>query len=57
MKTFCINNPATREKITELPEQGVAELDAAVERATEAQRAWAGCTAYEREKVIRTATA
>lgn len=57
MKTFCINNPATGEHVANVPDQTERELNAAVERATEAQRVWAGRTAYEREKVIRTATA
>ena len=56
MKTFQITSPATGEKIVDVPEQGQAELDAAVARATEAQRAWASRTSYDREKVIRGAT-
>ena len=56
MKTFPIINPATQEQLAELPEQGVTELNAAVVRATEAQRVWASRTSYDREKVIRAAT-
>lgn len=57
MKTFQITNPATGEKIAEMPEHGTEELDAAVVRATQAQRTWVSRTAYDRERVIRGATA
>jgi len=57
MKAFRILSPATGEQVADLPEQGALELEVAVVRATQAQRAWAGRTAYDREKVIRVATA
>jgi succinate-semialdehyde dehydrogenase / glutarate-semialdehyde dehydrogenase len=56
MKTFPITNPATGGHIADVADQTLADLDSAVARATEAQSAWARRTAYDREKVIRTAT-
>ena len=57
MKTFTVTNPATGEPIAELPEHSAPELDAAITLATEAQGTWSARAGYEREKVIRKATA
>jgi betaine-aldehyde dehydrogenase len=48
-------NPATGQELARLPAAGPAEVDAAVARALEAQRAWAARTGTERGRVLRRA--
>ncbi|MGB8327363.1 MAG: betaine-aldehyde dehydrogenase [Steroidobacteraceae bacterium] len=48
-------NPATGEELARLPVSGAAEVDAAVARATLAQRAWAALTGAERGRILRRA--
>lgn len=45
-------NPATEEKIGEIPETTPAEIDEAVERAVIAQKKWAGLSALDRAHVL-----
>jgi succinate-semialdehyde dehydrogenase/glutarate-semialdehyde dehydrogenase len=45
-------NPATGEVLGEVPEQGEAEVRAAVERAREAQRSWGEMPVRERARVV-----
>ncbi|MEX2274655.1 MAG: CoA-acylating methylmalonate-semialdehyde dehydrogenase [Actinomycetota bacterium] len=47
-----IPNPATGQKIAELPHAGVAEIDAAVEAAVRAQRDWGETPAPDRAQVL-----
>jgi betaine-aldehyde dehydrogenase len=48
-------NPATGKELARLPVAGPGEVDAAVARALDAQRAWAGRTGTERGRVLRRA--
>ena len=48
-------NPATGERLAELPIAGAAEVDAAVEAARKAQPAWAAMTGAERARILRRA--
>jgi betaine-aldehyde dehydrogenase len=48
-------NPATGAELARLPTAGAAEVDAAVARAIEAQRAWGARTGAERGRVLRRA--
>jgi betaine-aldehyde dehydrogenase len=48
-------NPATGQELARLPVAGAAEVDAAVARAQEAQRAWATRTGTERGRILRRA--
>jgi len=48
-------NPATGQELARLPVAGPAEVDAAVARAVEAQRAWAARTGAERGRVLHRA--
>src|ERR1700693_5083527 len=48
-------NPATGKELARLPVAGPAEVDAAVARALEAQRAWAARTGAERGRILRRA--
>src|SRR6202044_995155 len=48
-------NPATGEELARLPAAGAAEVDAAVARAQEAQRAWGQRSGAERGRVLRRA--
>jgi betaine-aldehyde dehydrogenase len=48
-------NPATGEELARLPAAGGAEVDAAVARAQEAQRAWGQRSGAERGRVLRRA--
>ncbi|MGE3622101.1 MAG: aldehyde dehydrogenase family protein [Acidimicrobiia bacterium] len=58
MSTFRSTNPARpAEVVVELPAQGPAEVDAAVARAAEAQRAWARVPVPERAERIAAAGA
>ncbi len=54
---FELRSPATGETIGSVPRADAADLDLAVAAASSAAPAWSGNTAYEREKVIRKATA
>lgn len=55
MPTFDTFNPATGEKLATLAIAGAAEIDAAVARATAAQKQWARLTGTERGRVLRRA--
>jgi betaine-aldehyde dehydrogenase len=48
-------NPATGQELARLPAAGAAEVDAAVARALEAQRAWSQRTGAERGRILRRA--
>lgn len=48
-------NPATGERLAELPVAGAAQIDAAVETARRAQPAWAAMTGAERARILRRA--
>ncbi|RFZ87316.1 NAD-dependent succinate-semialdehyde dehydrogenase [Shinella sp. WSJ-2] len=50
--TFEVFNPATGELLAEIPDMGVADTRAAIERATEAQTEWAARTARERSDTL-----
>lgn len=52
-----VRSPATGEPVGRYPQAGVPDLDRAVVAARSAQAAWAARTAYDRETVIRKATA
>ena len=51
--TFPVNDPATGELITNLPNMGVKETRQAIEAAHKAQKSWAAKTGKERSIVIR----
>ena len=53
--SFVTVNPATGERLAELAVDGPAQVDAAVARAEEAQRGWAGMTGAERGRILRRA--
>lgn len=55
--TYPLFSPATGEVLAHVPDAGEADLEAAVEAARAAQKAWAALTAYQRETITRTATA
>jgi betaine-aldehyde dehydrogenase len=50
--TIAVLNPANGEKLAELAEAGQDEVNAAVERARRAQRAWAALSGAERGRVL-----
>ena len=50
--TFKVFNPSTGELLAELPDMGVAETRAAIDRAHEAQEKWAALTARERSDTL-----
>ncbi len=52
-KSFEITNPATGDVIATLPDLGVSETRAAIDKAYEAQKAWAAKTGKERAAVLR----
>lgn len=52
-KTTAVMNPATEEIISEIPEGTVADVDAAVEAAEQAQKSWAKLPAIERAGYLR----
>ena len=52
-KTTAVMNPATEEIISEIPEGTVADVDAAVEAAEQAQESWAKLPAIERAGYLR----
>ena len=53
MTTFRSTNPARPEELViELPEHGAADVDVAVQRAAEAQRAWAARPVPERAEAV-----
>lgn len=52
-ETIVSINPATGRELARLPVAGPREVDAAVGRALEAQRAWAARTGAERGRVLR----
>ncbi|MBB4066162.1 NAD-dependent succinate-semialdehyde dehydrogenase [Gellertiella hungarica] len=51
-KRFAVFNPSTGEKLAELPDMGVAETAAAIDRAYAAQETWAALTARERSDTL-----
>jgi succinate-semialdehyde dehydrogenase / glutarate-semialdehyde dehydrogenase len=51
-RTFQVFNPSTGERLAELPDMGVAETTAAIDRAYDAQAEWAGLTARARSDVL-----
>jgi betaine-aldehyde dehydrogenase len=53
--TFTTINPATGEELATIKVAGSAEVDAAVELAQKAQRAWASRTGAERGRILRKA--
>ena len=55
--TYPLYSPANGEQIATVAAAGQANVDTAVEAARAAGSAWAKLTAYEREKIIRKATA
>ncbi|WP_408589902.1 betaine-aldehyde dehydrogenase [Novosphingobium sp.] len=55
MTTFQTINPATGEVLATLPIAGAAEIDAAVARATAAQKEWRKLTGTERARILRRA--
>ncbi|MBA0222176.1 aldehyde dehydrogenase family protein, partial [Stenotrophomonas maltophilia] len=54
-KTFATVNPATGEVIAEVQVASQADVERAVESATEGQKAWAAMTAMERSRILRRA--
>src|SRR5436305_14503503 len=50
---ITVVNPATEEPIAELPEAGVEETDAAVERAKRAFPAWRAVSPPDRARLLR----
>jgi succinate-semialdehyde dehydrogenase/glutarate-semialdehyde dehydrogenase len=56
-KTFDILSPATGEKIVAVSSASAADVDRAVQNAHEAFLKWRDVTSYERERIIRKATA
>ncbi|MGW9366855.1 aldehyde dehydrogenase family protein, partial [Streptomyces albidoflavus] len=46
-------NPATGELLTTVPAAGPADVDAAVRRATAAQRGWAALAPADRARLLR----
>jgi betaine-aldehyde dehydrogenase len=53
--SFTTRNPATGEVLATIKVAGAAEIDAAVEAARKAQRAWAARTGAERGRILRRA--
>lgn len=51
-RTFEVFNPSTGEVLAELPDMGVEETCAGIEKAYVAQPGWAGFTARERSDVL-----
>jgi betaine-aldehyde dehydrogenase len=49
---IVVINPANGEQLAQLPEAGSREVDAAVERARHAQRAWAALSGAQRGRVL-----
>jgi len=52
-KTIAVNNPATGELITSVPDMGAAETRRAIEAANTAQPLWRAKTANERARILR----
>jgi succinate-semialdehyde dehydrogenase/glutarate-semialdehyde dehydrogenase len=50
--TFTVFNPATGERLADIPDMGTDETRAAVDRAGDAQAEWAGLTARERSDTL-----
>ncbi|TGT57828.1 aldehyde dehydrogenase family protein, partial [Mesorhizobium sp. M2E.F.Ca.ET.166.01.1.1] len=51
-RTFEVFNPSTGELLAELPDMGVEETRAAIDKAYVAQAGWAGLTARERSEML-----
>ncbi len=56
-RSFITRNPATGEQLASIRIDGVSEINRAVERAAEAQRAWARTPGAERGRVLNRAAA
>jgi betaine-aldehyde dehydrogenase len=54
-RSFVTRNPATGEQLAAIKIDGVTEVNRAVERATEAQRAWARTPGVERGRILHRA--
>jgi len=52
-KTIAVNNPATGELITSVPDMGATETRRAIEAANTAQPLWRAKTANERARILR----
>lgn len=52
-ETFAVYNPATGEKVADVPKMGRAEADRAVAAASFALKSWKSKTAKERSKIMR----
>ncbi len=50
--TFAVSNPSTGELLAELPDMGVAETRAAIDKAYAEQAGWAALTARERSDML-----
>lgn len=50
--TFAVTNPATGEKLADVPDGGRAETVRAIDAAHAAFRGWAGLTAYQRSEFL-----
>jgi acyl-CoA reductase-like NAD-dependent aldehyde dehydrogenase len=53
VSTFTLINPATGQALTDVPEASVEEVDAAIERAVDAFRAWRDVAPGERARLLR----
>jgi acyl-CoA reductase-like NAD-dependent aldehyde dehydrogenase len=51
--TFAVHNPATQEVLGTLPNLGAEQINAAVERAAEAQKRWAAVPVKDRLKILK----
>lgn len=56
-KRFDLFSPATGEKVGSIAQAGVADIEATMSSAQAAFKTWSALTGYEREKIIRQATA
>jgi aldehyde dehydrogenase (NAD+) len=54
-ETQAVENPATREQVTEVPAATEADVDRAYEAAAEAQQSWADRSPEERVSVVENA--
>jgi succinate-semialdehyde dehydrogenase / glutarate-semialdehyde dehydrogenase len=51
-KTFEVTNPASGEKIADVPDGGQADAARAIQAAHDAFAGWSGMTAYERSRIL-----
>ena len=52
IRAFAVFNPATGERLADIPDMGAAHAQAAIDRAAEAQTEWAALTARERSDTL-----